>query len=425
MITDIAMPSMSGLDLLREVRQHYPGIWIVMLTFYQEFEHVQEALRLGAIDYIAKVELETDNMRDILTRILRRTREQKLPEAPSVVVRTVGGTVGESAERVLLLAALSSERPDFLDELLPTEQQGVSEINRDVWLLPELSPAREDEIVGRIRECEELSGKWAVIRTVGIRDHNRKQICKLLVDYASHDFFYEYEPGHSVYDVDLDSIEREDRQISEKVLYQLREEWSSLELVYDEERYLALVSELEKIRPSADKLESMFYWILVQWERYVPLDLTSVFDRAELRCWADWLLWLEKMRKDIRSSFVETHYSDDMMASVIKAVDYINRNISLDLKLTEVAEEVHISRSYFSECFKNITGKTFNEYIRDARVDYAKSLLSQTNEPIYRISEKCGYPDEKYFSKVFRKKVGALPSEFRKRGQGASVQERP
>ncbi|MBW7459759.1 response regulator, partial [Paenibacillus sepulcri] len=72
MITDIAMPSMSGLDLLREVREHYPGIWIVMLTFYQEFEHVQEALRLGAIDYIAKVELEKDNMRDILTRILRR-----------------------------------------------------------------------------------------------------------------------------------------------------------------------------------------------------------------------------------------------------------------------------------------------------------------------------------------------------------------
>jgi two-component system response regulator YesN len=102
------------------------------------------------------------------------------------------------------------------------------------------------------------------------------------------------------------------------------------------------------------------------------------------------------------------------MAGIIRAVDYINENLSVDLKLTEVAEEVHISRSYFSECFKNIVGKTFNEYLRDERIEFSKSLLYHTNEPIYKIAEKCGYPDEKYFSKVFRKKVGMLPSEIRK-----------
>ena len=421
-MTDISMPTMSGIDLLRQVRERYPGIWVVMLTFYQDFEHVQEALRLGAIDYIAKVELEKDNMQDILGRIMRRIGEgaEKATDKPSIF-RAAGRAVPEMSERALLFAALAPDRPEFLGEALPPEQQqAVSEIDRDVWLLSELTPMQEDEIIDLMFGQMGLAGSWAVIRAGGIRDYNRNRLWKLMADYAKHDFFYEYRHGRNVYDVNLDALDKEKPPLAEKELYLLRERWSSLELVYDESRYAKLVAELEKVRPSNDKLESMFYWILVQWEKYVPLDPTVLFDSAKLRFWVDWLDWLKTVRGEIRSAFLGSHYSDDMMAGMMKAVDFINRNISLDLKLTEVAEDVHISRSYFSECFKNITGKTFNEYVRDARIDYSKTLLSQTNEPIYRIAEKCGYPDEKYFSKVFRKKVGVLPSEIRKRRQEAN-----
>ncbi|MBO7743533.1 response regulator [Paenibacillus sp. MWE-103] len=420
-MTDIAMPTMSGIDLLRELRDRYPSIWVVMLTFYQDFEYVQEALRLGAIDYIAKVELEKDNMYDILGRIMRRISEggDKASGNPSIY-RAAGSAVPEASERALLFAALTPDRPDFLGELLPPEQQhAVSEIDRDVWLLSEMSPIREDEIIDRMFGQLGLAGKWAVIRAGGIRDRNRNRLWKLLADYAKHEFFYEYRYGRNVYDIELDAPDKDKLPLSEKELYELRERWSSLELLYDESRYAKLVAELEEVRPSNDKLESMFYWILVQWEKYVPLDPTALFDSSKLRFWADWFAWLNQVRQEIRSAFLGHHYSDDMMAGMMKAVDYINRNLSLDLKLTEVAEDVHISRSYFSECFKNITGKTFNEYVRDARIDHSKTLLSQTNEPIYRIAEKCGYPDEKYFSKVFRKKVGVLPSEIRKRKQEA------
>src|SRR5690606_18966282 len=53
MITDLAMPIMSGIDLIREVRKLYPNIFVVVLTLHQDFEYIQEVMRLGAIDYIA------------------------------------------------------------------------------------------------------------------------------------------------------------------------------------------------------------------------------------------------------------------------------------------------------------------------------------------------------------------------------------
>ncbi|MCL6457900.1 MAG: response regulator [Gorillibacterium sp.] len=418
-MTDIVMPTMSGVDLLRAIRQHYPHICVVMLTFYQDFELVQEALRLGAIDYIAKVELEKDNMHDILSRIVRRVNDSAVHSdvVPSVF-HSAGLAVPQGSERALLFAALTPEWPDFLGEILSAEQQQVVvEIDSGIWLLPDLSAQDEEDIITSMFDRPGCPGKWAAIRVSGIRDNSRKRMYKLLADYSSLHFFYEYRPGRNVYDVDLDMFKEELPQLSEKELYQLQERWLSLELVFDEDHFRKLIEELERLKPSAAKLESIFYWLLVQWESCVHLDLTALFETAQLRCWADWLLWLDMVRKKIRHAFLGVHYSEEVMAGILRAVDYINRNLSLELKLTEVAEDVHISRSHFSECFRNMTGKTFNEYIRDGRIGYSQLLLTQTNEPIYRIAEKCGYPDEKYFSKVFRKKVGILPSEARRRGQ--------
>ena len=58
-------------------------------------------------------------------------------------------------------------------------------------------------------------------------------------------------------------------------------------------------------------------------------------------------------------------------------------------------------------------GKSFNDYVRDERIDLAQQLLEQTTNPIYWVAEQCGYPNEKYFSRVFREQKGLLPSEYR------------
>ncbi|TVY03089.1 response regulator transcription factor [Cohnella terricola] len=214
LIVDLLMPIMSGMELMREVRKLYPSLHIVVLTFHQEFEYIQESLRLGAVDYITKLELENEQMDSVLERISQRVLEKTR------------------------------------DQTKPADQtsQSISD---------------------------------------GIRD--RKQ-----------------------------------------------------------------------------------------------------------------------------TGLVHNDYSEEVSNAIVKAMEYIQNEIHHDLHLPAVAAKVGISRSYFSRCFKDIAGTNFNDYVRGLRIEKAKQLLMQSNRSIRWIASESGYPNEKYFCRIFREATGLLPSHYRK-----------
>jgi two-component system response regulator YesN len=77
---DIAMPVMSGLELIRQARVLYPRLHFVVLTFHEDFATVQSALRLGVLDYISKLELENANYDAICARIVQKMNAQRVPK---------------------------------------------------------------------------------------------------------------------------------------------------------------------------------------------------------------------------------------------------------------------------------------------------------------------------------------------------------
>ncbi|OUM96611.1 MAG: hypothetical protein A9Z00_03185 [Thermobacillus sp. ZCTH02-B1] len=97
------------------------------------------------------------------------------------------------------------------------------------------------------------------------------------------------------------------------------------------------------------------------------------------------------------------------------AKDYIDRNLSRDLGVDEVAGHLGISASYFSLLFKQRFGVTFLEYVTAERVELAKSLLLLTDRSISDIGRSVGYAERRYFNKVFHKVTGELPSAWRER----------
>lgn len=72
--TDLTMPGMSGFDLMKELRSEYPEMKTVVLTCHQDFGFIQEAMRLGAIDYIVKTQLEKEKLEEVLERIANRIK---------------------------------------------------------------------------------------------------------------------------------------------------------------------------------------------------------------------------------------------------------------------------------------------------------------------------------------------------------------
>lgn len=78
LFTDLTMPGKSGIDLIKEVRSRYPSMGIVVLTCHQDFNYIQEVLRLGAVDYIVKTQLELEPVEEILGRIAARIKNDRI-----------------------------------------------------------------------------------------------------------------------------------------------------------------------------------------------------------------------------------------------------------------------------------------------------------------------------------------------------------
>ncbi len=66
---DLAMPIMDGMTFIQKCRELYPEIQYVVMTFHEDFEYIQEALRLGVIDYISKLKLSEENQDELFARI--------------------------------------------------------------------------------------------------------------------------------------------------------------------------------------------------------------------------------------------------------------------------------------------------------------------------------------------------------------------
>ena len=94
-------------------------------------------------------------------------------------------------------------------------------------------------------------------------------------------------------------------------------------------------------------------------------------------------------------------------------VNYIERNIGQNITLNDVASQANISTYYLSKVFKREMGVNFVAYLADRRIELAKEMLLRTEIPIMNIAMELSFNEPNYFSRVFKKKTGLTPSEYR------------
>ena len=98
---------------------------------------------------------------------------------------------------------------------------------------------------------------------------------------------------------------------------------------------------------------------------------------------------------------------------ISKVFQYIHRYSAETIALKEMADLINLSESAFCKFFKRTTGKTFSEYIADIRIGHACHLLSETDDTISTIAYRSGFDSLTYFNRVFLRKKGVRPREFR------------
>lgn len=117
-----------------------------------------------------------------------------------------------------------------------------------------------------------------------------------------------------------------------------------------------------------------------------------------------------------RPSFDATKEHIQKAKKIIQQYVYKEKPISLEI----VANEIYMSPFYLSRIFKKTQGVNFVDYLQDCRLDYAKLLLKTTNETVSTISMRCGYNESNSFRRLFKKKVGLSPIEYRKNRSASS-----
>lgn len=183
----------------------------------------------------------------------------------------------------------------------------------------------------------------------------------------------------------------------------------------------------------------------VYWEKYVkPLALSKGFTHEVFRRQAPWqaeilgqaerafsLLTAEDYGYELRVRaalseifLILTRHIPDLGNTEAKSqteMDRIRQMLSfIQLRYTEpvsvqqIADSAFISRRECMRSFQRILGTSPIQYVIDLRLRKAKQLLLETDFPVMEIGARCGFPDQSYFTRVFREKTGVSPGKFRK-----------
>jgi AraC-like DNA-binding protein len=96
------------------------------------------------------------------------------------------------------------------------------------------------------------------------------------------------------------------------------------------------------------------------------------------------------------------------------AIQRIHQCLPRALSVAELARDLHVSHVYLIQLFKKHLNVTPTDYVIGFRLEQAKLLLSDTDEPISTLAERCGFSNAYYFSTLFKKKTGLSPGVYRK-----------
>lgn len=142
-------------------------------------------------------------------------------------------------------------------------------------------------------------------------------------------------------------------------------------------------------------------------------DAFNIFDFLQKRSTIrEYKEWLNKVIND------SCRYIKDIKVSrpksiVTEVIDYIRQNYHKDLTLKLLAELFYLNPLYLGQIFKKDTGESFNDFLARVRIENAVRLLKNTNLKVYEIAEKVGFKELQYYYKTFKSITGASPTAFR------------
>lgn len=454
-ITDIRMPKIDGLEMIKKICDQKVPVHIVILSGYSEFDYAKQAIRYGVDDYLLKP-LSANDVKVMLDKIGEKIYRDYLAGDTSEIHFRNFLTCGERE---------NEKKCKALEQICGFPAEGNYEIFVGyIGNMP--SQYREDMEV----ELEQLKQKYHEVL-----------FCYVMVDSRQ-----------TVYVIVCDMEKEERLKEVEKSFYNrilLREQGRKEQPVWTKQRFKRLDT-LKNVQKNME--ERIGYALAFQYDGWMPNEIEDLFQTVPytapvdilncLRnaiCREDWKKGKEEAEKflhymhtsgfapdDIRSAFVKNYYfisetvrdinraafqhlqganilrrietsvtwnemerafrdiihilsdtpvvREDISNYVIKkAINYIREHYQEGITQEEISEELDITPEYLSTLFNREMGINFSTFLKKFRISHAKRLLKGTDMKIYQIAASVGYSDSKYFQRVFKDEIGVSPGEYR------------
>lgn len=451
-ITDIQMPEMDGLTMLRQVEQEGIPCYALILTAYSSFEYVRMALQLGAVDYILK---PVDTVSFIA--VLQETEARILKEKSEKI---------DSAHLIWSLMTCKPEMKEQLTRQLSIQLHVNDRMEITLFLVKPDSIDQEtaDEMVQCIKErlnelcimnfqVIHLSFSYGIVVLIIDTENNKHlntmfstcilpslhHIGSCYCSYASMLglaglkgsvaelnalLSYAFVYGSEVildkqmveklkfspisYPMDLDNRIRKEIMNGD---YEKALKTSS--------RFKELVIESkgrpELIREYTARFSSSLYNGAKEYDsRPEPLLIFHYFINNIIESKTKTEL-ISNYEKIVNTILTVNHEETDIdNLTILKVINYIRDNYSKDITLSDAASLVGVTPEYLSKLFYQQINVNFVVFLRNFRISIAKRMILSGKYRIQDIADQVGFKDPKYFNKVFKTVCGISPSEYKK-----------
>lgn len=465
-IMDINMPGLSGLQSVKEIKQLTPQTIFIMLSAFDRFKYAQEALELGVYRYLTKPVNRDTVIQTVHGAInLLESEKQKLSDTIELREKlSFGYSIVESD--FIYALVLSSENKKELSNYFDYFNMNPEAYYFCCIEVPENLSEDRGNIYMQIRDifCSKtdcIMGSYIMSRiTIFIPVERKvrafsndaeiaedkcrsflKDIFNMLalkisssIRMGAGGIFDDISRSAQAYNEALNALnasdmtggikfyeegDAENRSDIKKELNNAQKALlgrisagdtdgvkSAAELWFD-----IIRSEVQDI----DLIKNETFNILVSAKNFCRLSVPSATFKEISACRTSGELFAYVLPKLIECSEVilqeNVRRSNPVIANAIK---YINERVALSISLEQAAKAVHVNPVYLSKLFKDETGKNFIDYVTDIRLDRAKEMLKAGQYSIKEITAETGYSDQNYFSRLFKRKFGLTPTEFKK-----------
>ncbi|MFC5468495.1 response regulator [Cohnella suwonensis] len=441
-LTDIRMPGIDGLQLVGEILKEAPDTWCIVFSGFNEFEYVKRAIQLGVADYVEKPITEASiekALRKVLghigrqneTRALERKWEDSRQELLDKAVRelllfgieaepkwresfgpqaeqVVGITVWVSAEEFAL-----PDNPAYRTVYLRNGQETAAV----VFHLMELSNTYWDDVANDFENAGNVIGIGKTYADMADAPHSYKEAQRALKSALF------LQVKGVVPFGELGGLMTSPEELSEReeaIILGMRSGNKAL-LMDQVDRFVGWIQSA-KLDPDVAEREmlKLIYLALeaakesgttsgqssASQERYMPhVEIREMAAKGKLA------EWFREQIQAIADSVMDVR-EHTKHAAVEKARLYIERNVSRDVSLQEVAEHVGLNATYLSVVFKEAVGETYIKFLTRYRMELAKTMLRKGFK-VNEVSEKVGYLTHRHFTEVFKKYTGLTPGQYK------------